>query len=160
MFHRTHPDAPHGRMINGRTIWLPHLPGTELRNSLSTAAVLSAFAELGRFHRLGERSLHGDPHAGNFLHDPASCRSHIIDFETTVPDDMPGPQGRARDFAILALDVWKHGQGTPADLDGWRDAYAGDEGFCPVNELFHRPGFRLRSYWKLLGYDPPAFSRI
>jgi hypothetical protein len=155
VFRRTHRDFAAPRILNRHTIWLPHLPGQELRRALSTEAILSAFHELGRFHRLAERSIHGDPHAGNFLHDATSGRCRIIDFETTLPDQMESPQGRARDFAILALDLWQRRAGTLDDLKDWQDAYGNDEDFCPVGSLFRKPGCLLRCYWQLLGYQSP-----
>lgn len=156
VFRLTHPDFAAPRMMDRKSIWLPHLPGLELKLRPSPDANASAFQELGRFHRLADRSIHGDPHAGNFLHDAESGRSRIIDFETTLPVAMESPQGRARDFAILALDLWQRRAGTPADFKSWRDAYGNDESYCPVGRLFRNPGRLLRCYWQLLGYRPPA----
>ncbi len=155
VFRLAHEDVAEARCIDESTIWLPHLPGAELRELPDERAILSAFAELGRFHRLG--AIHGDPHAGNFLNDGETGRSRIIDFETTLPSGMAAAQGRARDFAILALDLWKLGHGSPADCGSWREAYGENEEFCPVERLFRKPGFRLRKYWQWLGYSPPEF---
>lgn len=158
VFRRTHEDCATPRILDRQSIWLPHLPGRELRQTPTPEAILSAFRELGRFHLLADRSVHGDPHAGNFLHDPTSSRCRIIDFETTLPREMESPQGRARDFAILALDLWKHGAGTANDFPSWQDAYGNDGDFCPVGPLFRNPGGLLRSYWHLLGYRPLLIS--
>ncbi|RYD46421.1 MAG: hypothetical protein EOP85_07450 [Verrucomicrobiaceae bacterium] len=155
VFRQTHDDVPPALCLGAKTIWLPHLPGSEVRKSTDAAAFSSAFSELGRFHRLG--LVHGDPHAGNFLYDAGSRRCRIIDFETTPPPGMDMPQARARDFAILALDLWKHGKGSADDFTLWREAYGSDEGFCPVARLFCAPGFPLRQYWKWLGYKDPCF---
>ena len=158
VFRRAHEDVAPPRCLDRNTIWLPHLPGSELRESPEDEAILSAFAELGRFHRLDERSIHGDPHAGNFLFDRENSRCRIIDFETTLPNQMESTQGRARDFAILALDLWQRGRGSADDFSSWRGAYGEDEEFCPIGRLFRDPGFLLRSYWRLLGYLPPVIS--
>ena len=158
VFRRTHQDFTLPRILGRETIWLPHLPGLELRQTPLPDAILAAFHELGRFHRLAERSIHGDPHAGNFLHDATSGRCRIIDFETTLPNKMESSQGRARDFAILALDLWQRRAGTPDDFKSWRDAYGNDRDFCPVGRLFRSPGCFLRCYWRLLGYRPPLIS--
>jgi hypothetical protein len=156
VFRRTHDDVAAPRWLDRRTIWLPHLAGAELRQDSSPEADLLAFAELGRFHRLHDRSVHGDPHAGNFLYDRESGRCRIIDFETTIPIQMTPEQGRARDFAILALDLWKRGTVEATNLSAWQDAYGNDEDFCPVGTLLRHPGFLLKGYWRLLGYRPPA----
>lgn len=154
VFKKAHDDVAAARRIDNRTIWLPHLPGVELRKVRAvTASSAAAFTELGRFHHLGE--IHGDPHAGNFLYDGESGRCRIIDFETASRGMNPA-QGRARDFAILALDLWKHEQGFSGDFLSWREAYGGDEKFCPIGRLFRNPGLRLRQYWKWLGYTPPV----
>lgn len=158
VFRRTHDEFAEARCIDEKTIWLPHLPGVELREMSEDRAILSAFAELGRFHRLG--AVHGDPHAGNFLYDRDSDRCRIIDFETGLPTRMVTEQGRARDFAILALDLWKPGRGSSADYGSWREAYGEEEEFCPVERLFRNPGFRLRKYWQWLGYSPPEFPKL
>lgn len=150
VFQRTHPDSPTPRRLDRRTIWLPHLPGVELRSAPNAPAILAAFAELARFHQLGERSLHGDPHAGNFLHHADRCR--IIDFETTAPRSMPAPQARARDFAILALDCAKL---TGHPWQTWHQTYGETESFSSIESLFRAPGLSLRRYWKWLGYAPP-----
>lgn len=158
VFRRTHADVAEARVLDHTTIWLPHLPGQELRTVCNPESAKQAFTELGRFHRLHERSIHGDPHAGNFLHhrDEHLCR--IIDFETTAPAAMNPAQGRARDFAILALDLWKHGCALTGEFNGWWDAYGGETDDCPIAELFLHPGYRLGIYWRLLGYSLPPFS--
>jgi tRNA A-37 threonylcarbamoyl transferase component Bud32 len=153
-FNKAHDEVAEARCLDSRTIWLPHLPGIELRQALETTASSAAFAELGRFHRLG--AIHGDPHGGNFLYAAEDDRCRIIDFETTPPRGMNPAQSRARDFAILALDLWKHGHGSADDFRSWLQAYGGDDELCPVERLFRHPGFRLRQYWKWLGYLPPG----
>lgn len=158
VFRRTHDDVPEARVLDDTTIWMPNLPGQEVRTVCTPESATQAFAELGRFHRLNDRSIHGDPHAGNFLHDRDDNRGRIIDFETTAPARMDPAQGRARDFAILALDLWKHGCDLAREYDRWWEAYGGEPDDCPVAGLFHRPGCRLGVYWRLLGYSLPPFS--
>lgn len=155
VFRRSHQNFAAPGILDRQTIWLPQLPGRELRQTPSNDAILAAFHELGRFHRLADRSIHGDPHAGNFLYDATSRRCRIIDFETTLPNRMEAPQGRARHFAILALDLWKRHARNLEDFKCWQDAYGNDENFCPVGCLFRNPGCLLRGYWRLLGYGPP-----
>jgi hypothetical protein len=92
---------------------------------------------------------------GNLFMGVMSSGCRVIDFETTLPDEMEARQGRARDFAILALDLWKRRAGTLEDFKSWQDAYGNDENFCPVGCLFRNPGCLLRGYWRLLGYGPP-----
>jgi len=153
VFRRTHDDVAPARRIDETTIWLPHLPGVELREMPEDRAILQAFEELGRFHRLGAKSVHGDPHAGNFLYDREGGRCRIIDFETALPGGMEAAQGRACDFAILALDLSKLGHGTSDAFATWRKAYGESEEFCPIDRLFRSPGLRLRQYWQWLGYN-------
>jgi len=159
VFRLTHPDLPLPRVPGPGALWLPHVSGVEVRTlpgDEMRRAAISAFAELGRFHRLGERSLHGDPHAGNFLFDAAEDRCRLIDFETDVPVSMSPAQGRARDFMILALDLWRQGAGSRADLTVWREAHGMNEDDCKVDDLIHRPGLALEIYWRWLGYRMPA----
>ena len=159
VFERTHPTVPAPRVIGEGILWLPHLPGVEVRglpvDEMRRAAPF-AFAELGRFHRLHARSLHGDPHAANFLFDGEDDGCRIIDFETGVPASMEAAQGRARDFMILALDLWRQGAGSMADLATWRGAHGMGERDCPVGEVIRRPGIGLSNYWRWLGYQVPA----
>jgi hypothetical protein len=159
VFEQTHPSMPAPRVIGAGVLWLPHLPGVEMRGlaveEMRRAAVF-AFAELGRFHRLSARSLHGDPHAANFLFDAEDDGCRIIDFETVVPDSMDAAQGRARDFMILALDLWRQGAGSMADLVKWGEAHGMEELDCPVEELIRRPGIGLSTYWRWLGYQVPG----
>jgi hypothetical protein len=160
VFRTTHPCLPPPRIIGDR-LWLPHLGGTELRSlpaaRLSQAA-LAAFAELGRFHRLGDDFFHGDPHAGNFLHDEESGSCRLIDFETTVPAEIEPADARARDFMLLALDLWRHLGITRGELRPWREAHGMAERDCAIDRLLHRPGFRLRCYWRWLGYRWTGYS--
>ena len=162
VFRRTHDDVARPRRIDETTIWLPHLPGVELREMPEERPILQAFEELGRFHRLGARSVHGDPHAGNFLYDREGDRCRIIDFETALPSGMEAAQGRARDFAILALELPRLGNGATDRYAAWREAYGECGEYCPIDRLFQSPGFRLRQYWQWLGYNPlgSAISRI
>jgi hypothetical protein len=155
LFRIAHPEQPPPVLTDGRTLWLPHLPGESLRVVASFSATDSAFSELAHFHRLGDHAIHGDPHAGNFLYDAADGLSRIIDFETTATPGLTPAQGRARDFAILALDLWKtFGSSRSSFLpDSWLAAYGMDENFCPVEELLRAPGPGLAAYWTLLGYQ-------
>lgn len=159
LFNLTHPEAEPARVLGRSTVWLPHLPGVELRKLPSQAAALSAFYELGRFHRLEGEPIHGDPHAGNLLYHAEERRCRLIDFETTVPGNMPSSDGRARDFAILSLDLWRMGCGDPRDFIAWREAYGGNEEFCPIKNLLNHPSFLLRCYWRCLGYDLESSKR-
>lgn len=157
-FQLAHPGLPAPRIIGSGRLWLPHVPGVEVRKLPEVAmrrAAKFAFAELGRFHRLHERSLHGDPHAGNFLFHEEEDGCRLIDFETDVPSSMDSAQGRARDFMILALDLWRHGAGSIANLAEWRDAHGMGESDCVVEELIRGPGVGLRTYWRWLGYRLP-----
>lgn len=156
LFTRSHPGYTPATVLDRSSVWLPHLPGVELREVPSHVSAHAAFSEMGRFHRLEGEPVHGDPHAGNLLYhtEEGSCR--LIDFETTIPGGMPRAEGRARDFAILALDLWRLGCGDPGDLGSWRDAYGSDEDFCPVSNLFRHPSIPLRCYWRCLGYDLPG----
>ena len=159
VFQFTHSDLPVPRVIAPGRLWLPHVSGVEVRtlpgDEMRRVAKF-AFVELGRFHRLSDRSLHGDPHAGNFLFDANADSCRIIDFETGVPDSMDSAQGRARDFMILALDLWRHGAGSMSELAAWREAHGMKESDCPVEGVMRRPGIGLSMYWRWLGYQVPA----
>ncbi|MEY3897987.1 MAG: hypothetical protein RLZZ214_3508 [Verrucomicrobiota bacterium] len=65
------------------------------------------------------------------------------------------PWGRARDFAIHALDLWQSRAGTLEEFKSLQDVAGNDEDFCPAGRLFRNPGCRLRGYRRLLGDRPP-----
>ncbi len=155
LFRSSHPGFPEPRVLDPRTIWLPHLPGemlSSLRGADLKEAAGSAFAELARFHRLSARTLHGDPHAGNFLYDREARRCRIIDFETNAPAKTNAAVARAQDLLILALHLARLDGSTLEHLPAWRQAYGGTENDCPVAAMLRSPPAGLRLYWYLLGY--------
>ena len=159
-FSLVHPDQPKPRVLSETEIWLPHLPGipvSDLAAGEQSNARAAAFRELGRLHRLGLG--HGDPHRGNFLHEPATGRCRIMDFETRF--DVFDQRARALDAAILALDFARTETPPnaepprPPSLDGLDDAVTESL----TQKLLRAPGWRLRWYWRLLGYRSVNGSR-
>lgn len=165
VFKAIHPDVGAPEIIHPSAIRLPHLDGKPLSHhrgtALATAAIL-AFAELGRFHRAGDFMIHGDPHAGNFLHDEASGRCRIIDFETAPLAGGCPNRARAFDFAILLSDLVRrdHDLLTDERFEEWSAAYGSDETRCPVRILLATASWRLRLYWWLLGYSVATSNRF
>jgi tRNA A-37 threonylcarbamoyl transferase component Bud32 len=103
---------------------------------------------LGRLHRLGLG--HGDPHLRNFLFDANSGRCRIIDFETRF--DRFDERSTARDAAVLALAFLRAGSDDISDkvLEGWFTEMG--DGAGRTIGLLRNPGWRLGTYWRLLGY--------
>ena len=157
IFRQVHPDLTAPQVINSRTIVLPHLDGVTLSqmqaDELRVASV-TAFAELGRFHRINSQMIHGDPHTGNFLYDATTQRCRILDFETAPLHTACARRSRAMDFAILLLDLVRR---EPLLLSQemfaeWAKAYHLDDADCGIRGLLSTPDWRLRCYWFLLGY--------
>lgn len=48
---------------------------------------------------------HGDPHAGNFIYEPATDRARIIDFEVMHHADTPARERHADDVLIFLQDI-------------------------------------------------------
>jgi hypothetical protein len=159
-FRRAHPQFAEPVILSARQIWLPDLPGrvvAELGLAESgpgrwAEVRAAAFAELGRLHRLG--LMHGDPHRGNFLHDEPTGRCHILDFETYVP--MANDLVSAFDAALLVLDFRRDAAGASGEAwREWLEAMGNPEIAALTIRLLERPGWRLRRYWRLLGYQLP-----
>lgn len=155
-FRKAHPEFPSPRVLSRAVLWLPDIPGRtfpELSPDELEVAALSAFAELGRFHRLEGAPTHGDPHAGNFLYDGSEGRCRIIDFETGRAKGRR-PHSRAFDFAILMLDLRKRypSLATNERIACWFLAYDRHEDRLAMQEWLRRPGLRMKIYLHLLGH--------
>ncbi|MEI9892688.1 MAG: hypothetical protein WDN28_01915 [Chthoniobacter sp.] len=97
------------------TVAAEEVPGENLSHHLSrgtlTPRMLQAAArELRRAHEaecavfLGPWS-HGDPHAGNFVYDPATGRARLIDFEVMHHPTIRAEERHADDLLILLQDM-------------------------------------------------------
>lgn len=91
------------------------VPGRSLSSHLNagtlTPRMLEAAArELRRAHMaesavFGGPWSHGDPHAGNFVYDPATDRARLIDFEVMHHPAIPAEERHADDLLILLQDT-------------------------------------------------------
>jgi hypothetical protein len=163
IFNLVHPGPDPAVIVGPTTVLLPHLEGIPLANlrgeSLRQASI-AAFEELGRFHRISPRMIHGDPHAGNFLHQAQEGRCRIIDFETAPLRSVSPELGRAMDYAILAKDLARMEPTLNSGeiLNEWAAAYQLDDAHCPARKQMTSPPRRLRIYWWLLGLSPNLAS--
>ena len=91
------------------------VPGDSLSHHLSAGTITprmleSAGRELRRAHAAECTTLrglwsHGDPHAGNFVYDPASDRARLIDFEVMHHPTICAEERHADDLLILLQDM-------------------------------------------------------
>lgn len=98
-----------------RTIGAEELPGINVTLPLDNGALTPQIAaavgrEMHRAHHWycpafqGPWS-HGDPHAGNFIYEPASDRARLIDFEVKHHVDIPARERHADDVLIFLQDI-------------------------------------------------------
>jgi hypothetical protein len=98
-----------------RAVAAEEVPGRNLSQHLNagtlTPHILTAAAiELRRAHEASCPAFrgpwsHGDPHAGNFVYDPAADRARLIDFEVMHHPQMPAEERHADDLLILLQDL-------------------------------------------------------
>ncbi len=112
-----HAGEGYAAFANGdESVTAEELPGKSIESAasagtLTEAMIQAASCELARAHCLpwqpgrdGSWS-HGDPHLGNFLYDPASSRTRLIDFEVAHPPEMGEAERRADDLLVFLQDL-------------------------------------------------------
>lgn len=114
-FRRLHEPAYSAGMDESGSVWVEVLPGENLsphlqNGTLTPAMVHAAGVELRRAHRelcphYGSHWSHGDPHAGNFLFDPETCRARLIDFEVRHLRSLSPADRHADDVFVLLQDM-------------------------------------------------------
>lgn len=114
-FLRLHGEKFHASTEGDRAVAAEEVPGKNLSQHLNegtlTPCMLAAAAvEMRRAHEelcsifQGHWS-HGDPHAGNFVYEPASGRARLIDFEVMHHPELPAEERHADDLLILLQDL-------------------------------------------------------
>jgi len=114
-FLRLHGEKFHAFAEGDRAVAAEEVPGKNLSHHLNegtlTPRMLAAAAlEMRRAHEelcstfQGAWS-HGDPHAGNFVYEPASDRARLIDFEVMHHPELPAGERHADDLLIFLQDL-------------------------------------------------------
>jgi hypothetical protein len=114
-FLRLHGDNFRAFAAGERSITAEEVPGKNLSQHLDartlTLPMLAAAArELRRAHEgwcptFGGPWSHGDPHAGNFVYEPAADRARLIDFEVMHHPTLPADERHADDLLVLLQDL-------------------------------------------------------
>jgi hypothetical protein len=114
-FLRLHGERFHAFAEGARSVAAEEVPGKNLSEHLSAGTLaptilLAAARELRRAHEIvcpvfrGPWS-HGDPHAGNFVHEPATDRARLIDFEVMHHPTLRAEERHADDLLVLLQDM-------------------------------------------------------
>ncbi|MEO6742717.1 MAG: hypothetical protein ABIP20_20955 [Chthoniobacteraceae bacterium] len=141
------------------------LPGGDLSRHLTAGTLrpehlAAAGAELCRAHLLpsafhGAAWSHGDPHTGNFLHDPATGRARLVDFEMRHHRDLPETRRHADDLLVMLQDVCGRCASdawmplATAFLEGYgrREIIASLDGLLRVPRGIPRVWWAVRTSW-------------
>lgn len=114
-FLRLHGEKFHAFADGDRAVAAEEVPGKNLSQHLNEGTLtphmlVAAATEMRRAHEelcgtfRGHWS-HGDPHAGNFVYEPASDRARLIDFEVMHHPELPAEERHADDLLIFLQDL-------------------------------------------------------
>jgi hypothetical protein len=158
-FLRLHGERFHAFAAGAFAVVAEEVPGENLSAHLSAGSLApemlaAAARELRRAHELvcpilRGRWSHGDPHAGNFIYDPAVGRARLIDFEVMHDATMSAEERQADDLLIFLQDIVGRltvEQWLPS-AHAFLEAYERPEIVLRLREKLVVPGGLARVWW-------------
>ena len=140
-------------------IAVDEVPGEDLsrcldRGALNPRMTESAGRELRRAHAwkcstFGAAWSHGDPHAGNFVYDPITDETRLIDFEVMHDPALPATERHAEDLLAFLQDMagrLPRKQWLPS-AQAFLAGYARREIIERLGEKLFVPGGLARVWW-------------